>query len=52
MWYNKFMLNISRIFVGCFLIGFLYTGFGISPIVSGLVIGILFGISGYAKERN
>ena len=46
------MLNISRMFVGCFLIGFLYSGFNVNPIVSGLVIGILFGISGYAKERN
>ena len=44
------MLNISRIFVGCFLMGFLYAGFDVNPIVSGLVIGILFGITGYAKE--
>jgi hypothetical protein len=44
------MFNISRIVVGCFLIGFLYAGFDVNPIVSGLVIGILFGITGYAKE--
>jgi ABC-type sulfate transport system permease subunit len=46
------MLNISRIIVGCFLMGFLYSGFDVNPVVSGLVIGILFGITGYAKERR
>jgi hypothetical protein len=30
--------------------GILYTVFDVNPILSGLVIGLLFGLTGYAKE--
>ena len=46
------MLNISRIIVGCFLMGFLYSGFDVNPIISGLAIGVLFGLTEYTKESR
>tara|TARA_B100000287_G_C20527428_1_gene739469 strand:+ start:119 stop:256 length:138 start_codon:yes stop_codon:yes gene_type:complete len=45
------MFNIGRIFVGCFLIGFLWAGFNVDPILSGLTIGLLYGLTDYTRER-
>ena len=52
MWYNKRMLSINRIFVGFFLMGFLWFGFNVHPVISGLVVGLLFGLTDYIKESK
>ena len=46
------MLNFSRIFVGTFLIGFLWTTFDIYPIITGIVIGALYGLTDLAREQG
>jgi len=43
------MLSINRIFVGFFLMGFLWVGFDVNPLISGLATGLLFGLTDYAK---
>ena len=52
MWYNKHMLNIGRIFVGTFLIGFLWSAFDINPLITGIVIGVLYGLTDLAREQG
>ena len=46
------MLNFGRIFVGTFLIGFLWTAFDIHPIVTGIGIGVLYGLTDLAREQG
>ena len=46
------MLSISRIFVGFFLIGFMWLGFDINPLITGLAVGLLFGLTDYAKGNS
>ena len=46
------MLNIGRIFVGTFLIGFLWTAFSLNPIITGIVIGVLYGLTDLAREQG
>ena len=46
------MLNIGRIFVGTFLIGFLWSAFDINPLITGIVIGILYGLTDLAREQG
>ena len=50
MWYNIGMLNISRIFVGAFLMSILWIVGDINPVISGIAIGLLFGLTDYVKE--
>ena len=49
IWYNKRMLSINRIFVGFFLMGVLYVVSDINPLISGIAVGLLFGLTDYAK---
>ena len=49
IWYNKRMLSINRIFVGFFLMVVLYTVGDINPLISGIAVGLLFGLTDYAK---
>ena len=46
------MLNISRIFVGVFLMSILWIVGDISPLISGVAIGLLFGLTDYTKESR
>tara|TARA_B110000902_G_C13890342_1_gene430324 strand:+ start:115 stop:255 length:141 start_codon:yes stop_codon:yes gene_type:complete len=46
------MLNINRIFVGFFLMGFLWVAFDVNPLISGLAVGLLFGLTEYINERR
>ena len=46
------MLNFGRILVGTFLIGFLWTAFDIYPIITGIVIGVLYGLTDLAREQG
>ena len=46
------MLNISRIFVGAFLMSILWIVGDISPLISGVAIGLLFGLTDYTKESR
>ena len=46
------MLNFGRIFVGTFLIGVLWTAFDIYPIITGIVIGALYGLTDLAREQG
>ena len=43
------MLNTGRIFTGFFLMGVLYIVGDINPLISGIAIGLLFGLTDYAK---
>ena len=52
IWYNKRMLSISRIFVGFFLMGFLWVVGDINPLIAGLAVGLLFGLTDYTKESR
>ena len=52
IWYNKRMLSISRIFMGVFLIGVLYIVGDINPLITGLAVGLLFGLTDYAKGSS
>jgi len=52
IWYNKRMLSISRIFVGFFLMGVLYAVGDINPLIGGLAVGLLFGLTDYAKGSS
>ena len=46
------MLSISRIFVGFFLMGFLWVGFDVNLLIAGLAVGLLFGLTDYTKESR
>ena len=46
------MLNIGRIFVGTFLVGFLWSAFDINPLITGIVIGVLYGLTDLAREQG
>ena len=46
------MLNISRIFVGTFLMSILWIVGDINPLISGVAIGLLFGLTDYTKESR
>ena len=46
------MLSINRIFVGFFLMGLLWAASDINPLISGLAVGLLFGLTDYAKESR
>ena len=46
------MLSISRIFIGGFLMGFLWVRFDVNPLIAGLAVGLLFGLTDYAKESR
>ena len=46
------MLNIGRIFVGTFLIGFLWSAFNLNPLITGIVIGVLYGLTDMAREQG
>ena len=46
------MLNIGRIFVGTFLIGFLWSAFDINPLITGIVMGVLYGLTDLAREQG
>ena len=46
------MLSINRIFVGFFLMGLLWAGGDINPLISGLAVGLLFGLTDYTKESR
>ena len=46
------MLSINRIFVGFFLMGFLWAVFDVNPLISGLAVGLLFGLTDYTKESR
>ena len=46
------MLSINRIFVGFFLIGFLYAVGDINPLIAGIAVGLLFGLTDYIKESR
>jgi len=43
------MLNINRILIGTFLMSVLWIVGDINPLISGLAIGLLFGLTDYAK---
>jgi len=45
------MLNTGRIFTGFFLMGVLYIVGDINPLISGLAVGLMFGLSDYTKGR-
>ena len=46
------MLSTSRIFVGFFLMGLLWAVGDINPLISGIAVGFLFGLTDYAKESR
>ena len=46
------MLSIDRIFVGFFLMGFLWFSFDVNPLISGIAVGVLFGLTDYTKESR
>tara|TARA_X000000368_G_C22774348_1_gene598615 strand:+ start:262 stop:411 length:150 start_codon:yes stop_codon:yes gene_type:complete len=46
------MINFGRIFVGTFIIGFLWSAFGINPLITGIVVGILYGLTDLAREQG
>jgi len=46
------MLSINRIFVGFFLMGLLWAVSDINPLISGLAVGLLFGLTDYIKESK
>jgi len=46
------MLDFGRLIVGTFLIGFLWGYFAINPLITGGVIGILYGLTDSAKEKG
>ena len=46
------MLSISRIFVGFFLMGFLWVVGDINPLIAGIAVGLLFGLTDYIKESR
>jgi|TARA_R110000823_G_scaffold294045_1_gene412918 hypothetical protein len=43
---------IGRIFVGTFLMGIMWSMFDVNPIVTGLIIGVLYGLTDLAKEQG
>jgi len=43
---------IGRIFVGTFLMGFMWSMFDVNPLVTGLIIGVLYGLTDLAKEQG
>jgi hypothetical protein len=46
------MLSIGRIIVGTFLIGLLWSTFSINPLITGIVIGVLYGLTDLAREQG
>ena len=46
------MLSINRIFIGFFLMGVLYVVGDINPLIAGIVVGLLFGLTDYAKGSS
>ena len=52
IWYNKRMLSINRIFIGTFLMSVLWIVGDINPLISGIAVGLLFGLTDYAKESR
>ena len=46
------MLRINRIFVGTFLMSVLWIVGDINPLISGIAVGFLFGLTDYAKESR
>jgi|TARA_B110000014_G_C19821577_1_gene426223 hypothetical protein len=46
------MLSINRIFVGTFLMGVLWSAFSINPLITGIVIGVLYGLTDLAREQG
>ena len=45
-------LDFGRLVVGTFLIGFMWGFFSINPLITGGVIGILYGLTDLAKEQG
>jgi len=43
------MLSINRIFAGFFIMGLLWAISDINPLISGIAVGLLFGLTDYAK---
>jgi len=43
---------VGRIFVGTFLIGFMWTLFDIHPVITSIIIGVLYGLTDLAKEQG
>ena len=41
--------SLSRLFWGCFIIGTAWS-WGVNPLITGLVIGILYGLTDLAQE--
>ena len=52
IWYNKRMLSINRIFIGTFLMSVLWIVGDINPLIAGLAVGLLFGLTDYAKGSS
>ena len=46
------MLSIGRIIVGTFLMGLLMATFNINPLITGIVIGVLYGLTDLAREQG
>jgi len=46
------MLSIGRIIIGTFLIGLLWSAFSINPLITGIVIGVLYGLTDLAREQG
>ena len=46
------MLSIGRIFVGTFLMGALWAAFNINPLITGIVVGVLYGLTDLAREQG
>ena len=46
------MLSIGRIIIGTFLIGLLWSAFSINPLITGIIIGALYGLTDMAREHG
>ena len=46
------MLSINRIFVGTFLMSVLWIVGDINPLIAGLAVGLLFGLTDYTKGSS
>jgi len=46
------MLSIGRIIIGTFLIGLLWSAFSINPLITGIVIGVLYGLTDLTREQG
>ena len=45
-------LDFGRLVVGTFLIGFMWGFFSINPLITGIVIGVLYGLTDMAREQG